>query len=253
MSDKTLDDILGINDENSSAPVEPTDDIQPVEPAEPDASGNDSETKKSDETKPKRGRRSNKEKELEDQKSNEETQQTTSDETQLDDVGKAAENKNSAPAVNEDENENSNDDNLNNENLQSNENENENEDLQNNEGQSNDESNDDVSNDLGLHTSDELKPNNSDDEVENTYQPTTKDNESKPCSSYPLRIKLRIPTPIYRGPSLSFRGASFGGTVEVLGEPDSNNFAPVQFVRPGFGKCKGYIRLSKEAIAKCQY
>lgn len=96
----------------------------------------------------------------------------------------------------------------------------------------------------------EIKEAKKEDKENTEDNKSTKQNPEND-ESYPRRIKIAVPTTVYRGPHINLGGKPVGGLVTVTG-PDVNGFTPVEYVRSGFGKCKGYIRLPKEARRKCQ-
>lgn len=83
---------------------------------------------------------------------------------------------------------------------------------------------------------------------------SVEDNKKEEAVEATTYKKLKLPKPvtIYRGPNTTFGGKSFGGVVEVIGATDEAGFTPVAYVRAGFGKTTGYIRLTKGDMDRCQ-
>lgn len=67
-------------------------------------------------------------------------------------------------------------------------------------------------------------------------------------TSYPFTVALTHPVATYRGPSLSFVGKHFGGTVKVVGE--SGEFYKVSFVRSELGMTTSYML--RQEVEKCR-
>lgn len=67
-------------------------------------------------------------------------------------------------------------------------------------------------------------------------------------TSYPFTVALTHPVATYRGPSLSFVGKHFGGTVKVVGE--SGEFYKVSFVRSELGMTTSYML--RQEVDKCR-
>lgn len=67
-------------------------------------------------------------------------------------------------------------------------------------------------------------------------------------TAYPFTVALTHPIATYRGPSLSFVGKHFGGTVKVVGE--SGEFYKVSFVRSELGMTTSYML--RQEVEKCR-
>lgn len=67
-------------------------------------------------------------------------------------------------------------------------------------------------------------------------------------TAYPFTVALTHPIATYRGPSRSFVGKHFGGTVKVVGE--SGEFYKVSFVRSELGMTTSYML--RQEVEKCR-
>lgn len=83
---------------------------------------------------------------------------------------------------------------------------------------------------------------------EKKEQPKAAKEVEENVTAYPFTVALTHPIATYRGPSLSFAGKHFGGTVKVVGE--SGEFYKVSFVRSELGMTTSYML--RQEVEKCR-